>query len=228
MKYEVILFDADETLFDFNKAEASALEKTMIGHGIDYDDEFHLGHYRKINRVIWDEFENNLITVKDLKVERYRRFFEELGMSINPKEFSHSYLLALGEMAFLFNGAKEILDELHKEYKLVLITNGLAKVQRSRLEKTLLQNYFDSIIISEEIGVSKPNVGIFEHAFESIRHSNKSTALIVGDSLKSDIKGGLNFGIDTCWYNPEGIVNNTDIKPKYEIKSFNELKDILG
>ncbi len=227
MKYEVILFDADETLFDFNKAEESALEKTMVGHGIDYDNEHHLGHYREVNRVIWDELEKGLITAKELKVERYRRFFEELGMSIDPQKFSDNYLVALGEMAFLFNGAKEILDELHKKYKLILITNGLAKVQRSRLEKTLLQNYFQSIVISEEIGISKPNPGIFEHAFKSVNHSNKKTALIVGDSLKSDIKGGINFGIDTCWYNPTGVVNNLDIKPKYEITSLSEIINIL-
>lgn len=228
MKYEVILFDADETLFDFNKAEESALEKAMVEHGAVYDSNHHLVHYREINRGIWDEFERNLITAKELKIERCRRFFEKLGMSIDPKEFSDSYLTALGEMAFLFNGVEEIIDNLHKKYRLILITNGLAKVQRARMKKTLLQNYFDSIVISEEIGISKPNIGIFEHAFKSIGHTDKSTVLIVGDSLKSDIQGGINFGIDTCWYNPRGLNNSTDISPTYEIRSMEELADILG
>lgn len=227
MKYELIIFDADDTLFDFHKGEEQALIRIKSHYGIDYDQTEYINEYRVINKKVWDEFERELITAEELKIERHRRLFEKLGVSIDPKEFSVKYLDVLSEMAFLFTDAEEILRELNKKYKLVLVTNGLARVQRSRLEKALLMNYFDAIIISEEIGVAKPNVEIFEHAFEKARHKDKSTALIVGDSLKSDIKGGLNYGIDTCWFNPNGKENDTDIKPKYEIKSLKELENII-
>lgn len=227
MKYEVLLFDADETLLDFDKAEEYAVEKVM-GHGkIEYDREYHLDHYREVNKEIWDEFERELITPKELKVERFKRLSKRLGIDLDHEDMSKKYLEFLGETGFLIEGAEGLLNKLKGKYKLVLITNGLSAVQNSRLKNSLLEDYFDEIIISEEVGIAKPNPKIFQYTFEKINHKNKDTALMIGDSLKSDIQGGINFGIDTCWYNPKGKDNNTSLKPTYEIKNLNKVMEIL-
>lgn len=227
MKYEVILFDADNTLWDYNKSEEYSLEKALRSFNVEYQKNSHLSSYREINKLIWDEFEKALITVEQLKIERFRKFFKQFELTIEPEVFSRIYLDCLAETAFLIDGADEILADFNQHYKLVLITNGLAKVQHSRLKRSLLKQYFQDIIISEEVGVAKPKVEIFEHTFERINHSDKKTALIVGDSLSSDIQGGFNFGIDTCWYNPTKKKNISNVKPTYEIHDLRELKEIL-
>lgn len=227
MKYEVILFDADGTLFDFDKAEEYALEKALLFFHIDYEKE-HLKHYRDVNKAIWAEFENELITVEDLKTERFRRYFVRVGLELEPIDFSKYYMNYLSEAHFLLEGAMDLLTYLHKKYKLVLITNGLSTIQRSRLKLSSLNQFFDHIVISEEIGISKPNAGIFEHSLKLVHHSNKHTALMVGDNLKSDILGGINFGIDTCWFNPTSTGNTSHIQPTYEIHDLLQLKEILA
>jgi len=227
MKYKVILFDADETLFDFNKSEANAFEKTINNFNMEYDSEYHYKIYKEINKGIWSEFEKGLIDAKDLKIERFKRLSEGLGVSFDPKEFSDVYLEFLSQESNLFDEAYDLIYSLSKNYKLGIITNGLAKVQNNRFKKSPISKYFDSIIISEEVNVSKPNPKIFEYSLDSLKHEDKNSVLIVGDSLTSDIKGGLNFGIDTCWYNPYKIENTSEIVPKYEINNLAELKNIL-
>lgn len=227
MKYEVILFDADNTLWDYDKAEEYALEKALRSFEVGYQRDPHLTSYREINKLIWGEFEKALIAVEQLKIERFRRFFKRFELTIEPEVFSSNYLDCIAEAAFLIDGADEILADLYQHYKLVLITNGFSKVQHSRLDRSLLKQYFKEIIISEEVGIPKPQVEIFEHTFERIDHGDKKTTLIVGDSLTSDIQGGINFGIDTCWYNPTKKLNTSDVKPTYEIHDLSALKEIL-
>jgi putative hydrolase of the HAD superfamily len=116
---------------------------------------------------------------------------------------------------------------LHGNYKLAIVTNGLKDVQNNRIRKSVIGEYIKDIIISEEVGISKPDPGIFEHAFNNIEQYDKSRVLMVGDSLSSDIQGGINFGIDTCWYNPHKTQNQTQISPSYEISNLMELLSIL-
>lgn len=226
MKYDILIFDADETLLDFSKAEDYALETSLKNFDIDYNNE-HLNIYKEVNRGVWDEFERELISVDDLKTERFKRFFKKLEMDLNHRDFSNEYLNNLSQGGFLFDKTLELLDTLHRKVKLVLLTNGLAKVQRGRLKMTDLMKYFDSIVISEEIGYSKPNSKIFLHALSSVKCNQKDRVLMIGDSLKSDILGGINFGIDTCWYNPRDTKNETRITPTYEIKDLLEILDII-
>jgi len=227
MKYEIIIFDADETLFDFKKSERDAIKNTMIEFDMEYDENHHLKIYQGINTTIWKEFEKGLISQKELKTERFKRLSNELNAEFDINEFSKSYMKHLGNASFLFDDSIELIESLHKDYRLTIITNGLTDVQDNRIRKSIIAKYFEDIVVSEEIKVSKPDPKIFEHALNNIKHTDKSKVLIVGDSLTSDIQGGINFGIDTCWYNPNKIVNNTNIKPTYEISNLMELKDIL-
>lgn len=227
MKYQVIIFDADGTLFDFEKSETEAIKNTSLHFGINYDESYHLNVYKNINTKIWKEFEEGKITQKELKTERFNRFFKEINMELSPEDFALKYMEELSLGSFLFDDSTSLIENLHGKAKLTILTNGLTLVQNGRIKKSTIAKYFDDIVISEEVGCSKPNKEIFEIALKNINHVDKSKVLIVGDSLTSDIKGGINFGIDTCYYNPKGIENNTDIKPTYEIKSLLELESIL-
>jgi putative hydrolase of the HAD superfamily len=227
MKYEIIIFDADETLFDFKKSEKDALKNTMLEFNIEYDENYHLKIYKDINTAIWKEFESGLITQNKLKVERFKRLSDRLNTRFDEIEFAKSYMKHLSYASFLYDDSICLIESLHKDYRLIIITNGLTDVQDNRIRKSIIAKYFENIVISEEVGVSKPNPKIFEHALDNINYNGKSKVLIVGDSLTSDIQGGINFSIDTCWFNPNKIVNNTEIKPTYEIFSLMELKDVL-
>ncbi len=227
MEYEVIIFDADETLFDFKKSERIALEKAMLDFDIDYDDNYHLKIYQGINTAIWKEFEDGLITQKDLKLERFKRLSKRLHAGFDEVEFSKSYMNHLSYASYLFDESIDLIENLHKEYRLTIVTNGLKDVQDIRVRKSTIAEYFEDIVVSEEVEFSKPDPRIFEHALNNLKHVDKSKVLIVGDSLTSDVQGGINAGIDTCWYNPNKLVNETGIKPTYEIYHLMELKDIL-
>lgn len=227
MKYEIIIFDADETLFDFKKSERDAFKNTMLEFDIEYDENHHLKIYTDINMAIWKEFEDGLITQKKLKVERFKRLSDKLNAGFDETAFAKSYMKHLSNASFLYDDTVGLVESLHKNYRLTIITNGLTDVQDNRIRKSIIAKFFEDIVVSEEVEVSKPDPKIFEHALNNIKHTDKSKVLMVGDSLTSDIQGGINFGIDTCWFNPNKIVNKTGIKPTYEISNLMELKDIL-
>lgn len=227
MKYEVIIFDADETLFDFEKSEREALKNTMIEFGIEYDENHHLKIYKELNTAIWKELEDGFITQEKLKVERFKRLSNRLDVEFNEEEFAKLYMKNLSLASFLYDDSRDLVESLHKDYRLIIITNGLTEVQSNRIRKSTIAKYFDSVVISEEVKVSKPNPKIFQYALNNLNYSDKSKVLMVGDSLTSDIQGGINFGIDTCWYNPNKIVKRTEIKPTYEISNLMELKNII-
>lgn len=227
MKYEVIIFDADETLFDFKKSERESLKNTMREFNIEYDENYHLKVYKDINTAIWKELENGLITQKELKIERFKRLSHSLNTEFDEVQFAKSYMRHLSYASFLYAESIDLVESLSKDYRLTIITNGLTDVQENRIRKSIIGKYFEDIVISEEVQVSKPDSKIFEHALNNIKYTDKSKVLMVGDSLTSDIQGGINFGIDTCWFNPKKIENKTKIKPAYEISSLMGLKNIL-
>ena len=228
MKYEVILFDADETLFDFHRSEKHAFEKTMRAFDFPYDESLHLKVYHDVNTAIWKEFEEGRISQQVLKTERFRRLAERLQAAYVPEAFAESYEKHLGNACFLFDGSAELVECLHAEYRLAIVTNGLKSVQENRISKSPIARFFDAIVISEAAGVSKPDPRIFELALRRLGHSDRRTVLMVGDSLTSDIQGGINSGIDTCWYNPGRLEAGNEVKPTFEIATLNALKDVLG
>ena len=227
IKYEIIIFDADETLFDFKKSEKKAFESTVIDFGIEYKEDYHFKIYKEINTAIWKELEDGLITQKKLKTERFRRLSKKLNIQFNEIEFAKLFMKYLSQASFLYEESEELVKNLTKNYRLTIITNGLSAVQDNRIKKSVIAGYFEDIVVSEEIGVSKPNPEIFQHALNNINYTDKNKVLIVGDSLTSDIQGGINFGIDTCWFNPAMSLNEAGIKPTYVISDLMELEDIL-
>lgn len=227
MNYEVIIFDADETLFDFKKSEREALKNTILEFDMEYDENYHLKVYKEINTDIWREFEEGVITQEKLKVERFRRLSNKLNFEFDEVKFAKSYMKHLSYASFLFDDSITLIQSLSKNYTLIIITNGLKDVQDKRIRKSIISRYFEDIVVSEEVELAKPNPKIFEYALNNINYTAKDKVLIVGDSLTSDIQGGINFGIDTCWFNPNKTVNKTGIKPTYEISNLMELKNIL-
>lgn len=226
MKYELLLIDADDTIFDYDRAEAYAFAATCRDLGVDYDEDRHLPVYRRINEGMWKALERGEIDQARLATERFRRTFEELRIEVNAGEFSDRYLGRLGEADFLLPEAQATVEALAKEVSLVLLTNGLSRVQRSRFARSPVTRHFDQIVISDEVGVKKPDPGIFALATEGFDHIGKEAILMVGDSLSSDIRGGVNFGIDTCWYNPRQRPLPEDPRPTYQIDALSHLLEL--
>lgn len=227
MKYDMILFDADDTLYDYGMAESHALHNAFAHFGLPTGAKDYAASYKKINDALWRDLEQGKITSAALRVERFNQLFAANALALNPDEFSETYLRFLGEGTFLIQGAIELCEEL-SDCRLAIITNGIKEVQTSRILGSPLCDTFEQIIISEEAGCQKPEIGIFDYAFAKLGITDKDKVLIVGDSLTSDIQGGINYGIDTCWFNPRGKGNEAGIQPKYEIRSLSELLNIIG
>ncbi len=226
-KYKCLLFDADGTLFDYDKAEAKALQQSIEQIGCQYERKY-LAEYRRVNKKIWDEFEQGKVTQEVLKVKRFELFLKGMKVDVQPEKFSQRYLGNLAKGDYLIEGAEETVKALSSKYRLAIITNGLKEVQRSRLEKSRIGGYIEEIIISDEIGVAKPEAEIFEVAFAAMGYPRKEDTLIIGDSLSSDIKGGYNYGIDTCWYNPQKKERKAGLGIVYEISKLAELREVLA
>ncbi len=226
MKYQFLLFDLDNTLLDFNASEAYALRKIFEDRGIEFTN--HINEtYHRINKWCWTKFEENKINLKQLKPLRMELTLKELELDFDPNDFSKSYHDKLAETDFWVEGASQLIQDLAPHYELVIITNGIERIQKARLQNTGLTPYFSTIVISETIGVSKPNKAYFDYTFEQINHPPKEQCLVIGDSLSSDIKGGNEFGLDTCWHNFKNLENDRDIQPTYEINRIQDLKKIL-
>lgn len=222
MKYQWVLFDADETLFSFNSY--LGLKKMLARENID----FNLTDYdafQAINQPLWVQYQNKEITAKEL--QRIR--FDELSQKTGKDPIVLNKLL-MEEMALVsqpLENVKIMLEALSCKVKMAIVTNGFELLQHKRLVNTNTLQFFDIVMTSEQAGVAKPDPRIFKAVFAQIGDVDLNRVLMVGDTLSSDIQGGINVGIDTCWYNPEGKVNELDIKPTYEIRSLLELIDII-
>ena len=227
MKYAVILFDADDTLFDFQQSETVALDRALGDVGVQGDTVTLHALYKEVNGIIWQEFEEGKISQQELKVERFRRFKKAASLDFSEEAFAHSYLMHLSKASYPYEEAYPLIEALKGRVKLGLITNGLTVVQRSRIQEAPLGKLFDVVVISEEVGMKKPQPEIFAHTLAKLHHHTKEDVLMVGDGLGTDILGGLDFGIDTCWMNPKNIRNQSTYKPHYEIQRLPELWSII-
>ena len=227
MKYKWVLLDADGTLFDYDRAEQYALERALQDFDLAFD-QATIGTYRRINGALWLDFEAGKVEVDRLKVLRFERLLAALNAGdVDPARFSTVYLGHLGECAALIDGAARVVRALRARTHLALITNGLKEVQRSRLAKSQLEPFFEAVIISDEVGIAKPDPGIFDVAFLRMGEPDRSEVLIVGDSLTSDMKGGYDYGIDTCWFNPNHAPREPQIDTRYEIDTLSALLTIV-
>ena len=223
--YNWLLFDADNTLFDYDKAEATALASSFAQFDLDFT--LTMGEkYRAVNAQIWHDYEQGAITQQALRTERFRRLFAAIGLEVDCDAFSQQYLVNLASAGHLLDGAEALIKQLSGSYHIAIITNGIADVQRPRLANSPIHQYVEAFIISEELGVAKPDPAIFDAAFAQMDWPEKTAVLIIGDSLSSDMQGGLNYGIDTCWYNPAG--QPATLPVTYEIQKLAELLPILN
>lgn len=225
-EYKFILFDLDGTLFDYDKAETEAFEKTFGHFKIDFRDNF-LAEYKTVNKSVWRDYELGLISQIELRTKRFDLLSEAIGIKLSAAEFSRVYLKYLSEGIYLIDDAENVSQYLYGKYKLFLITNGISEVQRPRLKASAINKYFEDIIISEEAGSAKPDTKIFDICFEKMNYPGKDEVLLIGDSLTSDIAGGNNYGIDTCWFNPAGSGRAEGFSIDYEIKKLSELSSLL-
>ena len=225
-KFEAILFDVDGTLLDFDKTEREALENTFMELDIQPTED-NFAAYMEANSSLWDMLEQGQIEKDKLKTERFRLFLKRINVKRDVDNASNTYIRHLSNSYFIIDGAMEICRKLKGRYNLAIVTNGIAEVQKSRAMLSGLADIFEHSFISEDVGFAKPQKEYFDYVFEKMSIKNPDKVLIVGDSLTSDIKGGNNAKIKTCWYNPHGKQNNTDSVCDYEIKSLHEIEDIL-
>lgn len=221
-RYQTVLFDADNTLLDFNATEEQALRRSMEERGLDFTPQ-RLELYTAINRGLWDAYHRGEVEQGWLKTERFRRFGAELGWSGDPAEWDRDYLDKLGDCGALLPGALELLARLKPHCKLGLATNGLQKVQRKRLAGNPITPYFDGVFISQEMGVGKPEKAYFEKVLEALG-ADRATTLMVGDDLLSDIQGAINAGLDCVWYSPDGAESPL---PTYRVRRLEEVIPIV-
>ncbi|MFZ6029190.1 MAG: YjjG family noncanonical pyrimidine nucleotidase [Chloroflexota bacterium] len=227
MTYRVLLFDADGTLFDYEKAEAHALQRTFQAYGLPWRPDY-LALYREINTGLWALLEQGHIRAQAINGERFGQLLQSIAVQIPAADFSRDYLIHLGNCAELIEGADETIAALASRYHLAILTNGLKDVQRSRLAHSPIQPYISELIISEEVGAAKPDAAIFAAAFERLGNPGKPEVLMIGDSLSSDIRGAAGFGIDACWYNPLSSPRPAGLPIAYEIGRLEELLVLLG
>lgn len=224
--YKFLLLDLDDTIFDFHKQEKVAIQKTLSGVGIDPTEE-NCMLYSRINDAFWKRLERGEVTRQQVLVGRFEELFSTLGVEGNAENTAKAYMENLSQGHYFLPGAQEALIQLHKKYRLFLVSNGTASVQERRLQSGNIEKYFEKVFISQNVGVNKPAKGFFEYCFANIPGFEKSQAIIVGDSLTSDILGGKNAGIATCWVNPDGKQPRGDICPDYQISSLSQLPALL-
>lgn len=229
---DTVLFDLDNTILDFSKAERAALTKTLEQLGISPTEEI-CARYSVLNQAQWKLLEKGVITRREVKLRRFRLLFEELGADVSAEQAAAVYESLLGIGHYFMEGAEELLETLHGRYRLYLVTNGTASVQRGRLKSADLGKYFEDIFISEEVGFDKPDIRYFESCFSRIPGFSRESSVIVGDSLSSDIQGGINAEIRTVWFNPGGISleeagGGEELRPDREIRKLSELPGILS
>ena len=223
---KTVFLDIDDTLLDFHRAEALAIRTALTRFGIEPSDE-NVRRYSTINRSCWESFEKGEMSRESVLTTRFDMLFLEMGVNFSPDEAQRIYEYELGSYHFYIDGAREMLEEIYKDYDLYITTNGISVVQTRRIADSGIAKYFKDIFISEEIGFNKPQKEYFDFIFDKIKGFDKESAIIVGDSLSSDILGGINARIKTCWYNPKGLPTKGGVTPDYILSDITKLPNLL-
>ena len=221
-----LLIDLDDTILDFHKAERIGLENTLRHYGVEPTDET-VALYKEINQAHWQALEKGEMTRKQVNEGRFVTLFRHLGREVDGAECAAYYLSQLALTHDYLPGAEAAIAELSKKYRLFIASNGNSSVQYPRLAASGLNDDVEKAFISEALGENKPSKAYFDLCFAQIPGFDPAKAMMVGDSLSSDIQGGINAGIPTCWVNPSRKKNTSSIKPDYEIESLAQLDAIL-
>lgn len=222
MKYQWILFDADETLFSFNSY--LGLKAMLARYAIDFSEQDYQA-FQAVNKPLWVAYQNNEITAQDIQTRRFAKLSAQTG--VPPLKLNQELMMEMALVSKPLDGVIAMLNALHGKVKMGIITNGFTELQQKRLDNTKTSHFFEIVVVSEQIGAAKPDRQVFEYAFALMDEFDKTKVLMVGDTLASDILGGNNAGIDTCWLNQSGKENDTDIKPTYEINVIEQLIEIV-
>lgn len=222
-KYTTLLFDFDDTLFDFTASSKFALQKTFEQYHIIFTEEY-FELFERINKQLWEAFERGEYTKEQILPLRFSMMFD--NASIDCEAFNSSYLDNISNSVFPFEGTYELCEQLSKSYDMYIVTNSVERVILNRMARSGMDKYFLNCFISERIGAAKPDKKYFEYALGHINEKDKARVLIIGDSTTSDILGGINAGIDTCWLDRNGR-NPQAIKPTYTVHSYDELLKLI-
>ena len=227
MKYPYLLFDADDTLFDFPQASLYAFSAMCEANDVPNTKKTYQLYFR-INQELWAAFDRDEVTREFLLRERYVRFLHLLSLTRDPDQCNRDYLTALGAGVFPLPHAEEVCRELAaRGHRMYIATNATATVQRSRLRNSVFAEFFHVSFISEEIGVSKPHKAYYEYIFSHVPEITVKNTLVIGDSLSTDIRGANNAGLPCCWFNPSGIPRPNTLRIDYEISDLRQLLQIV-
>lgn len=227
-KYSWLLFDLDNTLMDFHEASHIAFHDSMRSLGLS-EAQIDYNIYNLHNQHVWTEFEQGRINAVTLRSKRFQLYFDAMRhKGSDPIAANALYLDHIVKNPIMLDGAFDMIENLKQNYKLGLITNGLKEVQRPRLKAANIYNHFDAIVVSDEIGFAKPQKGYFDHVIEVAQIQNLNHAIVIGDSLHSDILGAHNYGIDSCWYNPHAKDGVSHFKATYEVQTIAEMKNLFA
>ena len=221
-----VLLDLDNTILDFHRTESEAINKTLLNFGVEPTEEV-IATYKAYNRKCWEALERGEMSRDDVLFGRFELLFLSLGKEVVPEDVQHFYERRLSEGAYYIDGAEEMLKKLRGKYKLYIASNGTAFVQDRRIAASGVDKYFDGIFISERIGANKPSPLFFDGCFELMENKERDKTVIVGDTLSSDILGGINAGIHTIHYTLGKDVAYSDVKPEYSVKSIEEIPEII-
>ena len=229
MNFTTILWDVDGTLLDFKAAEKAAVKALFREFALGECTDEMVRRYSQINEVFWERLERNELTKPQILVGRFEQFFTEVGVpaSLAPA-FNERYQLALGDTIVYRDDSIGIVTALRGRVKQYAVTNGTVVAQSKKLTHSGLGDLLDGAFLSEGVGAEKPNMAFFDAVFDAIRPTDLSKILIVGDSLTSDIRGGNNAGIKTCWYNPNHLPSRPGYDIDYTISDLHEVLEIIG
>ena len=226
MKYPYLLFDADNTLFDFDAAEKNAHRQVCGKHRLAFTEEGY-ALYRRCNAQLWQDFDRGLCSKEFLLTERFLRYLSLTGETGDPEAMNRDHLRALGESAVLLPGAEALCRRLAAGHELYLVTNAVESVQRARFERSAIRPYFRDVFISEAIGCGKPSPAYFAYVLRAVPGLTAENGLVIGDSLTSDIQGANNAGLACCWFNPKGLPRPDGLRIDYEVRTLEEIADLV-
>jgi 2-haloacid dehalogenase len=224
VNYSHLLIDLDHTLFDSDRSESAAFRQAMLVAGISDADRY-TTMYQRINLGLWAAVERGEAVPQQVRTRRFELLVAQAGLDADPLLMADAFVAGLAANGELYAGAREVIEGLSEHATLAMVTNGLSEVQRARIERLGIGKFFDATVISAEVGTSKPGTKIFDIVFDALGFPAKQSALMVGDSLSSDIQGGTNYGVATCWYNPKGKTAGANDRIRHEIR---DLQELLG